>query len=83
MTKRRTCSLDRPWYGCSASVAISQRTTPKDLPGEKKREVLGKGGWGREPAPVRNRAHVRHEPGGLSVEQLPRGWQPQGQDSAS
>lgn len=31
MTKRRTCSLDKPWYGCSASVAISQRTTPKDL----------------------------------------------------
>lgn len=53
MTKRRTCSLDRPWYGCSASVAISQRTTPKDLPGEKKREVLGKGGWGRETSPFR------------------------------
>lgn len=33
MTKRSTCSLVMPWYGCSASVAISQSTTPKDLQG--------------------------------------------------
>lgn len=39
MTKRRTCSLEKPWYGCSASVAISQRTTPKDLRREEKREA--------------------------------------------
>lgn len=31
MTNFRTCSLDKPWYGCSASVVISHRTTPKDL----------------------------------------------------
>lgn len=31
ITKRSTCSLVMPWYGCSANVAISQSTTPKDL----------------------------------------------------
>lgn len=31
MTKRSTCSLDMPWYGCSAKVAISHSTTPNDL----------------------------------------------------
>jgi len=31
MTNFRTCSLDKPWYGCSASVLISHSTTPNDL----------------------------------------------------
>lgn len=31
MTYFRTCSLDRPWYGCSANVVISHSTTPNDL----------------------------------------------------
>lgn len=31
ITNFRTCSLDKPWYGCSANVLISHRTTPNDL----------------------------------------------------
>lgn len=31
ITNFSTCSLESPWYGCSAKLLISQRTTPNDL----------------------------------------------------
>lgn len=38
MTNLRTCSLDWPWYGCSASVLISHSTTPNDLANRRMRD---------------------------------------------
>lgn len=31
ITYFKTSSLDNPWYGCDAKVAISHKTTPYDL----------------------------------------------------
>ena len=40
MTNFSTCSLDKPWYGCSASVLISHSTTPNDLQTKQTREQM-------------------------------------------